>query len=211
MNSIKFLKMDLRLMLKSMRTFVLFPLVAIVLISFGNTTFGITYIFFFMIILNTVPFTVESNNNCSRLYYAMPAKLSDMVKGRYLYSLIIALVVWGLAGVSMYVTSLKGMMNPAEVFTSIVSGAIVMVMTMIQFPLYYKFGVEKGRILSMVFYILPAIIAFALPSIIINFHSNTMIIDITNITIYFVLVLVVFLAYYVSYLISYKICANKQL
>jgi uncharacterized membrane protein len=62
-------------------------------------------------------------------------KVGLNVSRRYLYSLVMALVIWGLAGVSVYLASLKGMINPAEVFTCIVSGALVMVMTMIQFPL----------------------------------------------------------------------------
>lgn len=210
MNSIKFLKMDLRLMLKSMRTFILFPLVALILISFGNTTFGITYIFFFMIILNTVPFTVEGNNNCSRLYYAMPSKISDMVLGRYLYSLVMALVVWIIAGTSLYIASTNGSITTIELFTSIVSGATIMVMTMIQYPLYYKFGIQKARILSMLIYLLPAVIVFALPSI---FKSSSGIasIDITQISIYLVIGLIVVVACYISYRVSYKICANKEL
>ena len=211
MNAINYLKMDLKLMGKSLKTLLFLPLVAIILMAAGNTVFGLTYIFFLMIVINTAPFSISSNENYSKLYYSLPSKISDMVKGRYLFFISIAVIVWTVAGISAFFTYTMGKVSLFELFGCLLSGAAVTVICSVQYPLYYKFGITKGRILSMIIYMFPAIVAFAIPSILVETGGTMSSIDLSQSIIYIAIILAIVISYFISYFISYKICANKEI
>lgn len=86
----------------------------------------------------------------------------------------------------------------------------------IQYPIYYKFGMEKGKAISILVYLLPAFFIFALPSFLVNkdgfILKNSLDFIINNKLILIIIsMLVTALIGYISYKISYKICKAKEI
>jgi ABC-2 type transport system permease protein len=76
----------------------------------------------------------------------------------------------------------------------------------LQCPLYYKFGIEKGKFLSIILYMIPAMLVFALPSIMKEINLNYSF----NLEVLILAVIGIFVAV-VSYKMSCAICKNKDI
>jgi hypothetical protein len=203
--------MDIRLMGKTAKTYAFLPFIAIILFIAGNTTFGISYLFLFLILLNSVPFSLESNSKSLKLYYSMPAKISNLVKGRYLFSSAIAVFVWAIVSVVMIYAHLNGMVSVNEIIALIITGVAMTIVCAIQYPLFFKFGFQKGRIISMIIYLLPALAAMMLPSLLKDNAGVASLSGLPNVAFYLIALALIVISYLISYLISFKICENKEI
>ena len=210
MDALNYFKMDLRFIGKTAKLYAFFPLIGIILFFAGNTSFGISYLFLFMIVLNVVPFSTESNSKSLKLYYSLPAKLSDMVKGRYIFLAVIVFCVWIFSVMLAIYASLKGLVSSIELFSLFISGATMTIICTIQIPLFYKFGFEKGRVLSMVIYFLPVLFSFMLPSILVEPLNNIVLKSESYLVFYAIILALVLLCSVLSYRLSIKICGNKE-
>ena len=211
MNTLNYFKMDIRLMGKTAKTYAFFPFIAIILFVAGNTTFGISYLFLFLILLNSVPFSLESNSKSLKLYYSMPSKIVDLVKGRYLFSSAIAVFVWAIVSVVMIYAHLNGMVSVNEIIALIITGVAMTIVCAIQYPLFFKFGFQKGRIISMIIYLLPALAAMMLPSLLKDNAGVASLSGLPNVAFYLIPLALIVISYLISYLISFKICENKEI
>ena len=147
----------------TLRTYLLMFCIALGLSVAIKSSFGIIYMFMLALIVSCAPFSAESNTRISKFRNGLPIKRSDQVKGRYLFLVSMMLVTWVIASIIVYVRYSAGSFEYANVISCFLAGVTVAIISMIQYPLYYKFGLIKGRMLNMVIYILPIVIVLLLP------------------------------------------------
>ena len=218
MNSINYFKLDVRLMNKSLRYYVMLPFIAVMMFLSNSLTVGIGYMFFILVIMVTYPFSITSNEKCEKMYYMFPSKISSMVLGRYLYLISMMIIVWIINGSVIGYYYNIGKIDTLEVGAMCLTGILATIICFLQYPMYYKFGVEKGRMLSMLLYMIPAFLVFFLPSLL---SSSSFIIKKLNnildfamsskITITMLSLLIIVIVGTISYLISFFVCKNKEI
>ena len=207
---IKYFKLDIIFTKRSLKTYLLLFLIAIIISIAIKSSFGIYYIFMLSLVAASAPFSCESNTNIKKFTDSLPAKKTDQVKGRYLflYSMIIA--AWVISAVIVLIRYRYGNFEFANVLSSFLAGATVSLIVLIQYPLYYKFGLIKGRLLNMAIYMLPLIIAIALPQIARDSVLNVIQLrDFGLITAIFLAILA--LGLFISYTISKTVVKNKEI
>ncbi|HEX9026244.1 MAG TPA: ABC-2 transporter permease [Clostridium sp.] len=215
MNAINYLKFDLRIIKESIKYYVLLPTIfCVIFMFFGNSyPLGISYLFFFLVISATIPFSMQANGKSTEMYYMFPAKISSMVFGRFLYLVCSTLVIYIFDGLIMTYLYKTNKLNDLQILLNCLCGLTSVVACCIQYPIYYKFGLEKGGILSIITYLAPAFIVFMLPDLL---KENTVIKNINNsstLNLIFLIVslLITIFIGYMSYLISCKICKTKEI
>lgn len=213
-NYINYLKFDLRISRKSMKYYVLIQSIfCFMFMLFGDYTFGMSYLFFFLIILATIPFSIQGNEKSTEMYYMFPTKVSSMVLGRFLYLICLTLVIFLESGLIMTYLHKINKIEDLQILITCLCGVASMIICFIQYPIYYKVGLEKGRIVSMIIYLVPAFIVFILPRCLMeeNLFTNEKLQESQNfiILILFSLLTLIFIGY-ISYLISCRICKRKE-
>ncbi|MDR5588951.1 MULTISPECIES: ABC-2 transporter permease [Clostridium] len=214
MNAINYLKFDFRIIKGNLKYYSLFFIAfAISMLYSENNINAMSYLFFVLIIVAILPFSSEGNKKSTEMYYMFPSKTSSMVMGRFLYLIILNIIVWVIEISTMIHFYNIGSIEMSEIILICFAGIIATIVCMIQYSVYYKFGMEKGRAILMLVYMVPAFFIFALPSIlsertIPNNILNLMIANKTIIGITTIITIIVVGA--ISYLISCYICENKD-
>ncbi|WP_252229396.1 ABC-2 transporter permease [Clostridium sp. ZBS15] len=214
MNAINYLKFDFRIIKGNLKYYSLFFIAfAISMLYSENNINAMSYLFFVLIIVAILPFSSEGNKKSTEMYYMFPSKTSSMVMGRFLYLIILNIIVWVIEISTMIHFYNIGSIEMSEIILICFAGIIATIVCMIQYSVYYKFGMEKGRAILMLVYMVPAFFIFALPSIlsertIPNNILNLMIANKTIIGITSIITIIVVGA--ISYLISCYICENKD-
>jgi len=215
MDSIKYLKLDLRVIKGKIKISLVLPIFIGMMIIFINNTaiVGIGYLFFLLIGLATMPFDSSISEKSTEMYYMFPAKTSSMVFGRFLYLICSTFGIFILNGVIMTYLYKINELNNLQVLLNCLCGLSSVVACCIQYPIYYKFGLEKGRILSMIIYLVPAFIVFMLPDILKEMTIIKNINDGSKLNLIFLIVslLITIFIGYLSYLTSVTICKSKEI
>jgi hypothetical protein len=218
MNAMNYLKFDLRIIKESIKYYVLIPVILCIgFIFIGNSySLGIGYLFFFLVIFATIPFSMQGNEKSTEMYYMFPAKISSMVLGRFLYLICSAIIIFMVSEFIIIYLYKISEINDIEVLMLSLSGLVSFITCFIQYPIYYKFGLEKGKILSIIIYLVPAFIIFMLPDILKESKllikvKETLSFNFDNciIVIIFCLLSLILIGY-ISYLISLEICKKKE-
>lgn len=220
MNAIKYLKLDLRIIRKSMKYYTLVPIIFYFIFSSSTTSYVFTgcYLFFILTILATIPFTSQDENS-DTVYYMLPSKIQDIVFGRFIYLIILFIVISLINGFSILHLYKIGEIHNFEIIIICLCEIASIILCLVQYPIYYKMGSKKGQIISMLIYFVPALVIFTLLSLLIDdkFFLNKILsyavnFIVSNKSIIILLNILVILALgYMSYLISCRICKNKEL
>ena len=164
-----------------------------------------------MIALST--FTRDEKGNINRYLLTLPVDKKDLVKEKYVLSLI-TILIGALFGTIISLVAIKVTAKPfpnIEDFLSSVLGGItgVSLLVGLQIPFMYKYGAEKGRISI---YVLAIIILFisSIPNLF-HWHINFTIPTIMDKLFPIILLLIITIIYLVSYFISLKIVEKKDL
>lgn len=218
MSCINYFKLDFRLMKESLKTFILIPLAFLFVFAKSSPTMALGYLFFFLIIFATTPFSIESNEKCDKLYYMLPSTIPSMVLGRFLYLISAMIIVWIINGVAMVYLYRVNVIGALDVGITLLSGVIASVVCFCQYPIYYKFGMEKGKILSMLIYLVPAMFIFVLPSAL--KENNILTLESLDKTVSFIMnnkivlpllsLVIISIVGIISYLFSWTICKKKE-
>lgn len=208
MNAINYLKFDLRIIKESSKQYLLFALIPLLVVLFASKTYDfiISYLYIYLIVLAAIPFSMQGNEKSTEMYHMFPAKVSSMVLGRFLYligSTILMLII--ICGIEIYLNT-KDIFQSYEILTAYLSGILCITMCFIQYPLYYKFGIEKGKILSIIIYLIPAFLITSSENII-NKSLNCS----NSKTIILISLLVAIIFGIISYLTSCQICRYKEM
>jgi hypothetical protein len=218
MNAINYFKLDHRLVRSALNLSYGFFLLIVVAFLFTRPTFGINYFFFFMIIFVTLPFQLTKTDGCDMLYAILPANRSEQVLGRMLFlgSLFAGTVlIVALTSTLMY---FSGRIGSLEIVNILLIGTFTGLIPLIQYPLYYRYGVGKARMLSMLVYMVPAMVILSLSSIyeMVGGNENAVMSLFTFVmehpTIYIVIVgFLIGAASVISYRMSVKILITRSL
>ncbi|WP_350343365.1 ABC-2 transporter permease [Proteinivorax tanatarense] len=214
MNGTKYLQLDYRLIKGTAKYFLLFPAVFIFLLFRESSVFAVGYLYFILVFIAQTPFDAEVNKKGQTLFVILPAKVKDMVLGRYLYLSSILGLVWVLAAGAVLYLKGNGLITPPETLIVIFTGAVASIICFIQYPLFYKFGLEKAKI---VLFTMPAMITFMLPML-----TERMLTDggavllskyLTDNKVVFatLVIVVVLLSGILSYHLSCKVCKEREI
>ncbi|WP_252244338.1 MULTISPECIES: ABC-2 transporter permease [unclassified Clostridium] len=215
MNAINYLKFDFRIIKGNLKYYSLFLIAFAISMFYSETKINaMSYLFFVLIIVAVLPFSSEGNQKSREMYYMFPSKTSSMVMGRFLYLIILNIMVWMIEIFTMIHFYNIGSIEISEIILMCFAGIITTIICMIQYSVYYKFGMEKGRAILMLVYMVPAFLIFALPSVL----KQTIIPnDILNLIVANKIILgslsifIVMCIGIISYLISCSICKNKEI
>lgn len=186
-----------------------------------NSTMSISFILPFlslMVVIST--FSYDEYNKWDAYAITLPGGKKNIVKSKYLLTLIILLGVIGATvlltlGLSLISTKVN---VESGIFQAL--GAVIgsLAMISILYPLIYKFGVEKGRIyiiagIFIIFAVGFGIVTLVSPwlnSLAIDANTRKLISDfLNNFGIYVFGAIILFL-YYISYLISNKFYLKRE-
>lgn len=215
MNSINYLKFDLRLTKDSMKYYILILMFFIAFMVFEKAyIFGLSYMFFILVLVAKVPFNFQGNEKSLQMYYMFPAKISSMVLGRFLYLISLEVIMFLVNSIIMIVLYKANELNSLQISAICLSGILSMIICFIQYPLYYKFETEKAKMVASIISLAPAFIIFTLPDYFAG--NNQSILSYQDVDVNLVFPIIVFtilitiLIGCISYLISYGICKRKE-
>ena len=217
MQAIKFMKLDLTLLKSWGKFFIIIPIIMLIFAINMQIAFALNYLFFFLMLISVTPFSYETVENCQKLFYSLPGKTSDMVMGRYLFLFlsVAALLVFDTATISILVS--MDMISMIDIITVLVSIVVGILLCLIQYPVYYKYGYQKGKLSSMLIYMIPAFIVFLLPSVISEQGAASKVLQVIEflsrypIIIAGIIIAIVVLAAWISYSLSVSICKKKEI
>ncbi|MCT4542642.1 MAG: ABC-2 transporter permease [Vallitalea sp.] len=209
MKALNYFKLDIRIMKKSIKGLLLFPIISIVMFSNNNKSMAFGYLFLFLVIFAVMPFTIASNEKTDRMYYLFPTKISSIVLGRYIFLVCGMAVIWICSSLMMAYYYSHDVISMSLIKNNILIGLITSIICFIQYPIYYKYGVVKGKIVSMLIYMIPGFLVFGLSGLM---EEKGYEFAINNNMYYSIIgILITILIAYISYLISCSICRKKEI
>lgn len=212
-NSVNYLKFDFRIILKNIKQF-LIPLIPFIIFMLSGDSYvlGMSYLFLFIFILSAMPFSIQGNEKSTEMYYMFPAKTSSMVLGRFLYLICSTLIIFIVNGIIMAYLYKINELQSFEILVTCLSGLVSLIICLIQYPLYYKVGIENARIISIIIYFIPASIVFMLQNYVMknNLFTNLFFSSGNSIILILFSLLIVIIIGYISYLVSCRICKKKE-
>ncbi len=217
MQAIKFMKLDLTLLRSWGKFFVIIPVIMLIFSINMQIAFALNYLFFFLMLISVTPFSYETVENCQKLYYTLPGKISDMVMGRYLFLLLSVAALLAFDTVTISILSSMDMILLIDIITILMSIVVGVLLCLIQYPVYYKYGYQKGKLSSMLIYMIPAFIVFLLPSVLAEQATASKALEVLEflltypIIIAAIVIAIVVLAGWISYSLSVGICKKKEI
>ena len=209
---------DLLTLKNQMRNIMIIIIGFIILSIMMENYFYIAFIIpFYIVMLVISTFSYDELNNANTYIVALPYNRKTIVKARYylsLMSIITSLLIGAI--LSLVTPLLNHDMDFMSTFASSVATIIgVILVISLLMPCFYKFGVQKGRV---ILFIAIMAVSFLIGIILSLFENSTLKIAeffsaLENIN-YIILVagaiLIILLILYISYLFSCKIFKNKE-
>ncbi len=209
---------DLLILKNQMRNVLIIILGFIILSIFTENYFYISFIIPFYIVMQVISaFSYDDLNNSNTYIVALPYTRKTIVKARYVLGLI-SIIEAFIA--SLFLSLIIPIFNPnMDFITTFISttAAIIAVILIISLiiPFFYKFGVQKGRIILFI-----SIMGISLLiGVILSLFENTnlkiaklfsSLENINYIILIIIAIIIILLILYISYLFSYKIFKNKE-
>lgn len=148
MNTLKFLKLDIKIIRSQFKVFFIYPTMGLILIFFimNDITFIIGYMMLGFTAMATAPFSMEYTNSRNVFYFTLPAGVKSMVLGRYLVLVLMAVLYWGMSFLLAIASILKGgIITDAHVFYFSVFWTAGIIISLIQYAVFFKLGVPKSQ------------------------------------------------------------------
>lgn len=209
---------DLLILKNQMRNVLIIILGFIILSIFTENYFYISFIIPFYIVMQVISaFSYDDLNNSNTYIVALPYTRKTIVKARYVLGLI-SIIEAFIA--SLFLSLIIPIFNPnMDFITTFISttAAIIAVILIISLiiPFFYKFGVQKGRIVLFI-----SIMGISLLiGVILSLFENTnlkiaklfsSLENINYIILIIIAIIIILLILYISYLFSCKIFKNKE-
>lgn len=214
MSALKYFILDYRIIRGKLKYYLLIPIMVIFLIVKESNVFALGYLFFILLYIAPNPFTLESKERGESFYYSLPSKVSNMVLGRYLYLISAMIMVWSIAIVTITYRYNTNTIQMIELWLVSLSGVVATTICFIQYPLYYKLGVEKAKALVLG---VPSMLVFILPTLLNKKFSSGTTLKMANkylnneITVLVISLIFVSIVGFISYHFSLLICKRKEI
>ena len=219
MNIIKGLIIKDFMNIKSYKTTMIYLIAIFVITSIGNSeisTFLPIMITLIFGMIGISAFSYDSYSKADKYILSLPADKKDIVKARYIYVLTIT-IIGALVGlvVSIGISHIKNGFAEMENILSSIFGALLgmVILQIIQLPIMYKFGAEKGRIIQMIAIVLIMGIISGITVLFIKastYDLNSFIQMLRDYG-FAMLAIILVLLYFISYKISCKIYSKKEI
>lgn len=209
---------DLLTLKNQMRNIMIIIIGFIILSIMMENYFYISFIIpFYIVMLVISTFSYDELNNANTYIVALPYNRKTIVKARYYLSLMSIITSLLIGAILSLVTPL---LNPDMDFMSTFASSVatiigVILVISLLMPCFYKFGVQKGRVILFI-----AIMAVSLLiGVILSLFENSTLkiaeffsaLENTNYVILIAgAILIILLILYISYLFSCKIFKNKE-
>lgn len=201
----------------------IYLLVVIALIYSNQSVYtGASMLLMFISIIVTYPFVVGEQNDLDSLYIIMGVKRKDVVFGRYVFMLVFDVIGILLVSLLSIILSLifSLPLDYLQLFTTIgVITVIFMVVQFIQYPIFFKMGYMKAKLISYLPYIFIAVIFLIVANLVEQLDrlpSFTYINDFltrmgNNPTIFWIIMSIILLILlHVSFLVSKKFYQQRE-
>ena len=208
---------DWRLMARQAKLMLLFIIVFIGIFSFtspeNNFITGVYTMVMVMLTINC--FAYDELNHFDRLAASAPLPRSKIVLSRYLSALLT-----GVTGTGLILALQCGLLFFKEMGTEVLLQNAILIVTSfgvslllmaITFPLFYKFGVNKSRLIMIVIFLIPTMLILLISEL---FLDGKLVLPALSPwfwnTLPILLAAILVLALLLSYSISVKIYQNKE-
>lgn len=201
----------------------IYLLVVLALIYSNQSVYtGAAMLLMFISIIATYPFVVGEQNDLDSLYTIMGVKRKDVVFGRYAFMLvfdIIGILLVLLLSITLsFILSLP--LDYHQLFTTIgVITVIFMVVQFIQYPIFFKMGYMKAKLISYLPYIFITVIFLIVANLAEQLDSSPtftyikeLLIQIGNNPLVFgiIMIIILLILLYVSFLVSKKFYGQRE-
>lgn len=166
---LKFAKLDFTTIKPylSMKNMLIFLFVfAFIGYSSGNPSTMIGMTMMFATLYVSYPFAVGDKNGIDTLYCTLPISKKDVVIGRYVFSLLLNLIVGAIAFIAsalLMTVRGQGFNGQATFLVILLCFALFTTVQAIQLPIYFKLGYAKAKLFAnMPFIAFPAIVVMIL-------------------------------------------------
>lgn len=203
-------KKDLLMIKGNMRQVILFLVVFLILAFQENNIIVIVPVFVSMIVFITT-FSYDEYNKWDAYAIALPISRKNIVKSKYIASVILWLIALLVTVVITVIMGIIGQnINYFEMFGMILGCVFsIVLLEAIMFPLIFKFGVEKGRIgLFVGVFAIAALLGFIFTGV--DLENATGFIEFFNKYYYILLPLAIIILLMGSYFVSKRIYLKKE-
>ncbi len=176
-----------------------------------------SYLVFMMLLLSSMlvltSLSYDEMAKWDKYALTMPIKRSELVKGKYILFLLLTSISTIISNVvGMILTTIFELESVKELlFTSVSATSGIILLYSILFPVIFKLGVEKGRIMIYVIFAIPAIVLSAGAQFLKKLNINITIPTIEELLKYwFFLPIILIVVVYISYLISVGVYEKKE-
>ncbi len=156
-----------------------------------------------MIFIST--FSYDDYNNWNAYAITLPNGRKNVVKSKYIASIILTVVIALICGVISYIFYKTKMLNLIQQLSGSLVGVIIVISLL--YPIMFKYGSEKGRIITMLL-VIGTVCISGLISKIINIPEKYINIFNNYETVFLVIISIMCLI--ISYIISKKIYLKKE-
>ncbi len=203
-------KKDLLMIKGNIRQVILFLVVFLILTFQENNIIVIVPVFVAMMVFITT-FSYDEYNKWDAYAIALPISRKNMVKSKYIASVILWLIALLVTVVITVIMGIIGQnINYFEMFGMILGCVFsIVLLEAIMFPLIFKFGVEKGRIgLFVGVFAIAALLGFIFTGV--DLENATGFIEFFNKYYYILLPLAIIILLMGSYFVSKRIYLKKE-
>ena len=203
-------KKDLLMIKGNMRQVILFLVVFLILAFQENNIIVIVPVFVSMMVFITT-FSYDEYNKWDAYAIALPISRKNIVKSKYIASVILWLIALLVTVVITVIMGIIGQnINYFEMFGMILGCVFsIVLLEAIMFPLIFKFGVEKGRIgLFVGVFAIAALLGFIFTGV--DLENATGFIEFFNKYYYILLPLAIIILLMGSYFVSKRIYLKKE-
>lgn len=126
----------------------------------GDLAFFIGTMMVFVPILSLSSFSYDELSHWNNYALALPIKKNDVVKGKFLYTLLLLLIVAVISLVLIFIMNFfRGNEKTIEyLLTLVLTGSVAIIYISILFPVIFKTSIEKARIVMIAVFLIPFII-----------------------------------------------------
>ncbi len=203
-------KKDLLMIKGNIRQVILFLVVFLILTFQENNIIVIVPVFVAMMVFITT-FSYDEYNKWDAYAIALPISRKNIVKSKYIASVILWLIALLVTVVITVIMGIIGQnINYFEMFGMILGCVFsIVLLEAIMFPLIFKFGVEKGRIgLFVGVFAIAALLGFIFTGV--DLENATGFIEFFNKYYYILLPLAIIILLMGSYFVSKRVYLKKE-
>lgn len=209
---------DLLILKNQMRNILIIIIGFILLSIWMENYFYIAFVIpFYIIMLVISTFSYDELNNSNTYLVALPSSRKTIVKARYILS-VLSIITASLIGLalSLIIPIFNSNMDFASTFASTTASILgVIFVIALLMPFFYKFGVQKGRVMlfitimgiSLLIGIIISLFEKANQNISVFFNNLE---NINFVILILIVIAIMTIILYISYLISCKIYKNKE-